>query len=73
MTALYRNFLTREELDAAYDNTNAVSDSAQLLAGFEERSRLLAERCPEELDLRFGPRERQRIDFSGRTPPARRS
>ena len=63
MTALYRNFLTREELDAAYDNTNAVSDSAQLLAGFEERSRLLAERCPEELDLRFGPRERQRIDF----------
>lgn len=68
MTALYRNFLTREELDAAYDNTNAVSDSAQILAGFEERSRLLAERCPEELDLRFGPRERQRIDFSGRTP-----
>lgn len=63
MTALYRNFLTREELDAAYDNTNAVSDSAQILAGFEERSRLLAERCPEELDLRFGPRERQRIDF----------
>ncbi len=63
MTALYRNFLTREELDAAYDNTNAVSDSAQILAGFEERSRLLAERCPEELDLRFGLRERQRIDF----------
>lgn len=35
----------------------------QILAGFEEAQPLLAERCPEELDLRFGPRERQRIDF----------
>ncbi len=63
MTALYRNFLTREELDAAYDNTRAVAGSARILAGFEERSRLIAEQYPEELNLRFGPRERQRIDF----------
>ncbi len=63
MTALYRDFLTREELDAAYDNTRAVADSARILVGFEERSRLLAERYPGELNLRFGPRERQRIDF----------
>lgn len=63
MTALYRDFLTREELYAAYDNTRAVADSARILVGFEERSRLLAERYPGELNLRFGPRERQRIDF----------
>ena len=63
MTALYRDFLTREELDAAYDNTRAVADSARILVGFEERSRLLAERYPGELNLRFGPRERRRIDF----------
>ncbi|WP_294478767.1 alpha/beta hydrolase [uncultured Victivallis sp.] len=63
MTALYRDFLTREELDAAYDNTRAVADSARILVGFEARSRLLAERYPGELNLRFGPRERQRIDF----------
>ncbi len=63
MTALYRDFLTREELDAAYDNTRAVADSARILVGFEECSRLLAERYPGELNLRFGPRERQRIDF----------
>lgn len=63
MTALYRDFLTREELDAAYDNTRAVADSARILVGFEERSRLLAERYSGELNLRFGPRERQRIDF----------
>ena len=35
MTALYRDFLTREELDAAYDNTRAVADSARILVGFE--------------------------------------
>lgn len=63
MTTLYRNIRTREELDAAYDNTRAVADSARILAGFEERSRLIAEQYPEELNLRFGSRERQRIDF----------
>ena len=63
MAPLYRNIRTREELDAAYDNTRAVADSARVLSGFEERSRLMAERHPGELNLRYGPRERQRIDF----------
>ena len=62
MTGLDRK-LTGTELDAAYDNTGAVADSARLLAGFDERSRLLAERRPERLDLRYGVRERQRIDY----------
>ena len=61
---VYRS-MTRAELDAAYDNTAAVADSAEQLAGFEERSQRLAERLPEHLDLRCGPRERQRIDFFG--------
>ncbi|MEI3038994.1 MAG: hypothetical protein V8T90_07980 [Victivallales bacterium] len=50
-------------LDADYDNTGAVVDSARLLAGFDERSRLLAGLHPERLDLRYGVRERQRIDY----------
>lgn len=63
MTAVvYRN-MTQQELDAAYDNTRAVADSARILADFEERSRRLAEWKPDYLDLRYGPRERQRMDF----------
>ena len=62
MTGLDRK-VTGTEFDAAYDNTGAVADSARLLAGFDERSRLLAERRPERLDLRYGVRERQRIDY----------
>lgn len=62
MVADWRN-MTQAELDAAYDNSRAVVDSPQILAGFEERSRALAERRPEFLDLRYGPRERQRIDL----------
>ena len=55
--------LTRSELDAAYDNTRAVADSSEQLAGFEERSAGLSLRYPDHLDLRYGPRERQRIDY----------
>ena len=55
--------LTRSELDAAYDNTHAVADSSEQLAGFEERSAGLSLRYPDHLDLRYGPRERQRIDY----------
>ena len=40
MVADWRN-MTQAELDAAYDNSRAVVDSPQILAGFEERSRAL--------------------------------
>ena len=40
-TFIYRDF-TRKALDEAYDNTNAVSNSAEILQGFETRSEILS-------------------------------
>lgn len=50
-------------LDAAYNNTTAVADSARIIANWTERSAALAAAYPDHLDLRYGPRERNRIDF----------
>jgi len=55
--------MDRATLDAAYDNTLAVTDSARILADWDRRSAALAAAHPEHLDLRYGPRERNRIDF----------
>ncbi len=62
MTVLYRG-MDRAALDAAYDNTAAVSNSALLLADFDERSRRLRAEMPQHLDLRYGRAERNRIDY----------
>jgi acetyl esterase/lipase len=62
MTGLYRG-MDRAALDAAYDNTAAVGNSALLLADFDERSRRLRAEMPEHLDLRYGLAERNRIDY----------
>ena len=68
--ALWRG-LTRRELDAAYDNTAAVADSAKRLADWTSRSALLRATHPGLLDRPYGPRERQRIDlFRGGRPGA---
>jgi acetyl esterase/lipase len=58
----WRN-MTRAELDAAYDNTNAVPDSGKRRDAWTERSARLRERTPEKLDLAYGPRPRNRIDL----------
>ena len=50
-------------LDAAYNNTAAVADSSRILADWELRSAEIAARYPQHLDLRYGQRERNRIDF----------
>ncbi len=59
-------------LDAAYDNTAAVRESAQILVDWDQRSAALAAARSQHLDLRYGPRERNRIDYFGadgdRTP-----
>lgn len=65
MTALYRG-MTRAALDAAYDNSAAVKNSALLLADFDERSRRLREEMPQHLNLRYGVAERNRIDYFAR-------
>lgn len=50
-------------LDAAYDNTRAVADSARLLADFDARSARLRRARATALDLRYGPAPRNRIDY----------
>ena len=62
MKAVYRG-MDRAALDAAYDNTAAVKNSALLLADFDARSRQLREDMPQHLDLRYGTAERNRIDY----------
>src|SRR5579864_6898944 len=55
--------LSREALDLGLNNGVAVTGSADIVAGWERRSAAMRARHPAHLDLRYGPRERNRIDF----------
>src|SRR5689334_24018555 len=55
--------LSREELDRGLNNSEAVAGSAEIVAGWDRRSGALRKRFGSHLDLRYGPRERNRIDF----------
>jgi len=55
--------MSRDEVDRGLNNGAAVAASADIIAGWEKRSAVLRQRHPQHLDLRYGPRERNRIDF----------
>lgn len=55
--------LSQEERDRSLNNGAAVANSAEIVAGWERRSAEMRARYPQHLDLRYGPRERNRIDF----------
>ncbi len=55
--------MSREELDRGLNNSNAVKGSGEIVAGWEARSGELRKRHDAHLDLRYGPRERNRVDF----------
>ncbi|HLI98179.1 MAG TPA: alpha/beta hydrolase [Bradyrhizobium sp.] len=55
--------LNQEALDRGLNNSTAVAGSADRVAAWERRSAELRARHGEHLDLRYGPRERNRIDF----------
>jgi acetyl esterase/lipase len=55
--------MDRPALDAAYDNSAAAKNSADILAGWEARSAEIARAYPRHLDLRYGEAGRNRIDF----------
>ena len=59
---LYRN-MNRAALDAAYNNSAAVPDSAEIIASWQDRSKRLRSLHPAHLDLRYGEAERNRIDY----------
>ena len=63
--------MSRAERDAAYDNTNAVKNSAELNAARIAASEVFRKAHPEHLDVRYGPKERNTWDlFPARDPNA---
>lgn len=70
MTIKDFDLLSESERDAAYDNTAAVSNSAQHLAQFEQRSACLLTQVPCQQDLRYGPQTRQLFDYFPGKPGA---
>jgi arylformamidase len=61
-TELLWRGMTRAQLDAAYNNSAAVANSADKIAEWSERSARLRARQGQLLDLRYGDRPRNRID-----------
>lgn len=55
--------MSRTERDAAYNNTNAVKNSAELNAAREQASAAFRKAHPGHLDLRYGPMERNTWDL----------
>jgi arylformamidase len=55
--------LSQQDLDRGLNNGQAVAGSADIVAGWDQRSAELRKRHSAHLDLRYGPRERNRIDF----------
>jgi arylformamidase len=69
--AIYRG-MNQAALDAAYNNSTAVSDSADWMARGRERSAAVRAATPAHLlDVAYGGRPRQRLDYfpSGATKP----
>jgi arylformamidase len=55
--------LSQQELDHGLNNGVAVVGSGDIVAGWDRQSAEMRARHPGHLDLRYGPRERNRIDF----------
>jgi arylformamidase len=55
--------MTRTALDAAYNNSAAVPNSAEKVAEWTARSAKFRESHPSLLDLAYGPRARNRVDI----------
>jgi arylformamidase len=55
--------LNQEDLDRGLNNAAAVAGSGDIVAGWDRRSAELRATHSLHLDLRYGPRERNRIDF----------
>ena len=55
--------LKREDLDRGLNNSAAVAGSGDIVAGWDRRSAEMRAAHSDHLDLRYGPRERNRIDF----------
>ncbi len=55
--------LSQQDLDLGLNNGVAVADSGDIVDGWDRRSAEMRAKHPGHLDLRYGPRERNRVDF----------
>jgi arylformamidase len=55
--------LSQQDLDLGLNNGVAVAGSGDIVAGWDRQSAEMRKRHSGHLDLRYGPRERNRIDF----------
>lgn len=55
--------LTQEQLDLGFNNTLHVPQTPSIVAEWDRLSTEMRARYPQSLDLRYGPRDRNRIDF----------
>lgn len=55
--------MSQQDLDRGLNNGAAVAGSGDIVAGWDRRSAELRATHSDHLDLRYGPRERNRIDF----------
>jgi arylformamidase len=62
-SALDWRAMSQEDRDLGFNNVIDVPGGIEMVAGWEQRSADTRKRFPEHLDLRYGPRERNRIDF----------
>jgi len=62
-SALDWRSMSQEERDLGLNNGVAVKGSVEMVGGWEQRSGEMRRRYGEHIDLRYGPRERNRIDF----------
>ena len=63
LDALDWRSMSQEERDLGLNNVIHVPGSVELVAGWGRLSQDMRARCSGHLDLRYGPRERNRIDF----------
>ncbi|WP_315834676.1 alpha/beta hydrolase [Bradyrhizobium prioriisuperbiae] len=55
--------MSQEQRDLGLNNSAAVAGSAEMVNGWEQRSAAVRERHSAQLNLRYGPRDRNRFDF----------
>jgi arylformamidase len=55
--------MDRAALDAAYNNSEGVANSAEIVAGWQEKSAIFRGESEAELDIAYGERPREKLDY----------
>ena len=60
--------LDKASLDKSYNNSAAVPESGAMFKGWQARSAQVREKYPDHLDLAYGPRPRNKVDYFSAGP-----